>query len=180
MFQNDTYMLNTVPSDCFGAILGMAMQEAGFESYRSFEHYIQEQGITDITYRRLSEYCNGIYTPPMEKARLLLDVLDYSISDQELISCLKANREYSKLRPRNYRKKEDKEIRIFARLKLSKLMPHQLPDRTALLLSERIEDLCGAPNAYTEYVQALIAKDLSEYILNKDFIITQREESDEA
>ncbi|GEM_PF-1920945 len=170
MFGNDYEELNSVPSNCFGALLGMAMLVNEIETYRQFQGILEQKGIYGISERRISEYCNGMYTPPFEKAKQMLEVLNYSITDSELLEALRANREYAKIRPKSYRRKDDREIRISVRLKLSKIMPDQPADRTALIMDERIEHLCGSRNNYTDYIQALINKDLSEYILNLDSI----------
>ena len=177
MFYNEFDELTVVPKECFGAILSVTMIDAGIETYREFHRMLEKAGITDITAKRISEYCKGIYTPSFLKAKQMLNVLDYSITDNDLIASLNANKEYAKMRPKSYRRKGDKEIRISVRLKLSKIMPKQDVDRVSLIMDERIEHLCGSKNNYTEYIQALIAKDLDEYILSKESIKNVREDA---
>ena len=63
---------------------------------KSLERLLQENGIEDINFRRISDYVNGQYTPPYTKAKHLLDVMGYSMTEEELVGSLEANKEYIK------------------------------------------------------------------------------------
>ncbi len=163
----NSFMMEPIPKDCFGAYLERAIIECEhpLDSYRAIAAFLKENGVTDIDERRVAEYCKATFTPPYEKAKHMLDALGLSVEDEELITALERNRAYAKAQRQGYRRKSDQELRISVRLKLSQLQPDWEPDRTALLLGQRIEQLYGSKSNYREYLQALIRKDLSEAIL---------------
>ncbi len=170
IFANDIGEQSLVPSYCFGAILQKAMYEYGtLKSYRDFQNLLLSKDI-DINEKRIAEYSRGEYTPPLEKARAMLNCLEYEISEEELLDSLRANRAYSKTRVKGYRVKGDREISINTRVKMSTLLPEVDPDRTILLLQNRIFTLFGGSGNYSDYVRALISKDLKELILDEDTI----------
>lgn len=156
--------MNYVSSDCFSGILTQAMQAYGV-GCRRFEEILSSKGITDISFKRISDYSNGIHTPSFERAKTLLTALDYPISDQALMDALTLNRELIK-EETEYVNVGNKEIRRTIRIKLKRLLPGKTEEETERFLWQRISDLCGDEKQLSLYVQGLIAKDLQEYILS--------------
>lgn len=144
------------------------MIEYGIDSYVDFETRLQEAGYTGISKKRISEYCNAKFTPSYEKAKILFNFLEWDMTDEEIIASLQANKEYIKSRQDVYRRAGDKELRISVRLKCSKILPDVSPERTGVILAERIKYLTGKSNDYVDYLQALISKDLNEYLLSAE------------
>lgn len=176
MFQNEREML--IPTHTFASMLRLAMREADIESYAAFETLLKENDVLSITDERIREYCNLIYTPSFEKAKQLFSVLDFDIDDDDLRVALQENRDYIKNNPKEYKKKNDREIRISVRIRLSRLLPQKSPQNIEAILSRRIEQLCGDGTKYTEYIQALIAKDLQAATLDDEFLEYMRNEEE--
>ena len=158
--------MNYIPSTCFSGILTEAMQSSGVGG-RKLEAILKENGIDDISYKRISDYANGIHTPSFEKARDMLRVLEYSIDDESLLEALKQNREIIK-QESDYVLSGSKEIRRTVRIKLKKLLPEKEPEQTEQYLWNRIADLYGDEKQISLYIQELISKDLKEYILARE------------
>ena len=158
--------MNYIPSTCFSGILTEAMQSSGVGG-RKLEAILKENGIDDISYKRISDYANGIHTPSFEKARDMLRVLEYSIDDESLLEALKQNREIIK-QESDYVLSGSKEIRRTVRIKLKKLLPEKEPAQTEQYLWNRIADLYGDEKQISLYIQELISKDLKEYILARE------------
>ena len=156
--------MNYVPSECFSVILTQAMQAYGV-GCRKFDEILVESGITDISYKRISDYSNGIHTPSFERAKALLSALEYPIDDKTLMNALKLNREMIKDEA-DYVSVGSKEVRRTIRIKLKRLLPDKTEEETERFLWQRITDLCGDEKQLSLYVQGLIAKDLQEYILS--------------
>jgi len=158
--------LNYSRSDCFSGILQVAMDSYGV-GCRRFQTILESRGINDITYKRISDYSNGVHTPSFEKARVMLNVLEYPIEDEELIQSLKLNKELIK-EEAEYMTSGSKEVRRTIRIKLKRLLPGQTPEETERFLWQRISDLCGDEKQLSLYIQGLISKDLQEYIVSKE------------
>ena len=134
--------MNYIPSNCISGILSEAMASYGVGCKR-FEEILQDHGIEDISYKRISDYCNGLYTPSYEKARVMLETLEYPISDDELTEAIQLNRELIKAES-EYVAADSKEIRRTIRIKLKRLLPEMTPEETERYLSQRVADLCGS------------------------------------
>jgi len=156
--------MNFVSSNCFSGILTQAMQAYGV-GCRRFEEILKSNDIYDISYKRISEYSNGIHTPSFERAKTMLIVLEYPIEDEALTEALTINREQIKEESR-YVNTGNKEIRRTIRIKLKRLLPGKSEEEVERFLWQRIEDLCGDEKQLSNYIQGLIAKDLQEYILS--------------
>jgi len=157
--------LNYIPSTCFSGILQQAMQSYGVGG-RKLEKILKDNGIDDISYKRISDYSNGIHTPNFERAKALLTVLEYSIDDDTLLEALRLNREIIK-NESEYILSGSKEVRRTVRVKYKNLLSDKEPEQTEQYLWNRIVDLYGDEKQFSTYVQDLIAKDLKEYILEK-------------
>lgn len=153
----------------FKDILTVVMEDYGI-GIRKLEEILVDQGITDINFRRISEYKSGKFTPSYEKAKILLNALDYSISEEELLESLKENRESIKFEE-EYIMTEQKEIRRTIRIKLKNIMPDEEPEVAERYLKERIASIFGDEKNLSNYIQSLIAKDLQQYIIDKEDIL---------
>ena len=164
--------MNYIPSHCFSGILSEAMEVYGVGPKR-LELLLQDRGIEDISFKRISEYANGLHTPSFERARVLLQALEFPISDEVLLEALRLNRELIR-EENNYVSDHSREIRRTVRIKLRPLLPGRTAEEAERFLWDRIQDLCGE-RQLSLYLQNLIAKDLREYIINREEI-TQDEE----
>ena len=176
MFQNEREI--KIPTQTFASMLRLAMREADIESYAAFEKMLISQGVRNISEERIREYCNLVYTPSFVKAKQMFDVLGFNLGEDELDQSLQANRDYIKNNPREYKKKDDRELRISVRIKLSKLIPHKSPQSVEVILLKRIEQLCGDGKKYTDYIQALIAKDLQAASIDEEFLKIIKEDAE--
>lgn len=150
----------------FSDILDAAMKDYGV-GVRKFEEVLEEQGITDINFRRISDYKNGNHTPTYDRAKLMLQTLEYDISEEELLEALKENREEIKSQE-SYLSSEAKEVRRTIRIKLKRLIPDTEPEEVERFLQNRIEELYGDSTRISDYIQSLIAKDLQQYIIDRE------------
>lgn len=158
-------------SESFAALLRDAMERAGVGG-RRLEDLLHDAGIHNISDKRISEYCNALHTPSYEKARQLLDVLDYPLSDQELLESLRRNRELIRegsAMGGSY--DPNRELHTTIRIKLRKLVPGQSAEENERYLHERVLELFGREKSLSDYIQWLIAKDLSESVISREDII---------
>ena len=158
--------MNYIPAESFAGILSAAMDAYGVGCKR-FEEILQDRGVDGIKYKRISEYRNGHFTPSYEKARLMLDALEFPISDEDLIRALDLNRSLIK-EEQSYYVTDSKELRLSVRLKYRNILREYTPEETELFLRQRIADLFGDDKYKSQYIERLIAKDLKEYIIDKE------------
>lgn len=149
----------------FSDILDTAMTDYGV-GVRKFEEILNENGIYDIDFRRISDYRRGTHSPSYDRAKILLENLEYDISEKELLNSLKENREDIKNQD-IYLNSDAKEIRRTIRIKLKRLLPDKEPEEIERILLERIGLLFDDEKQISNYIQSLIAKDLQEYIVDK-------------
>ena len=97
----------------------------------------------------------------------MLNILEYDISEEELLEALRENRENIK-EQEEYLNSESKEIRRTIRIKLKRLIPGVEPEEAERFLTERIEELFGEGNQISNYIQSLISKDLRQYVIDKE------------
>lgn len=142
------------------------MEEAKIKSYVDLQKRLEEKGYPVIDKRRISEYINGTATPTFEKARMLLNALEFEMSDEDILYSLKVNQKYNRIIKQNCNC--EKELRCSLRIKISKLLPDKNPYETQRYLHDRMKDLFGNENSYTEYITSLIKKDLQEFIISKE------------
>ena len=155
-------------TESFRDILLVAMDEAGVKC-KGLEDLLQERGIDNITLKRLSEYKNGVSTPPFEKAKTILEVLDWEVDDDYLIASLSKNRENIKS-DQTYLPERNRFLHKQLRIRYRSIMPDEEPEVCERFLSERVKEITGNENDITQYIRVLIAKDLNEFILNKEDI----------
>lgn len=161
--------MNYIPSECFSGLLAEAMEAYGVGPKR-LEGLLQDRGITDISFKRISEYANGLHTPSFERARVLLQALEFSIDDEALLEALRLNRELIR-EETEYMSDRSREIRRTVRIKLKPLLPGRTAEESERFLWSRIEELCDGERKLSLYIQNLIAKDLREYIISREEII---------
>lgn len=159
--------MNYIPSNCFSGILAEAMEAYGVGPKR-MEGLLLDRGIDDISFKRISEYANGVHTPTFERARLLLQALDFSIDDEALLEALRLNRLLIR-EEAEYMSDRSREIRRTVRIKLHPLLPGHTAEEAERFLWSRIEELCGE-HQLSLYLQNLISKDLREYIISREEI----------
>ena len=159
--------MNIAPSDCFSSILTYAMDQYMVGGTRLSE-ILKDRGL-DISKKRISDYMNSVRTPSFEKARAMLNVLEYPISDEQLIDALDKNRKF--IKEEAYFVSDSRETIKSVRLKFKNILPELYPEETSTLLDERIEMLFGDKKAFSSYIQKLIGKDLREYILTKEEVL---------
>ena len=158
--------MNSLPSGSYSAILHEAMESFGV-GCRAFEELLIKKGYDDISYKRISEYMNGLHTPTFEKAKIMLSVLDFDIEDGELMEALKINRQAIKEESK-YLLSDSREIRRTVRIPLGKLIPDKGAEEAETILKQRIEDLYGDERQISLYLKSLVSKDLQEFILTKE------------
>ena len=151
----------------FSQLLKAAMDIAGVGSTK-LEELLKENGIENISNKRISEYVRAVSTPDLEKARALMDTLNFPIHDDDLKDSLQYNRELIR---------QEKEESTSDRGEYARLLNVHIrlrcisPDHSALQnerrISERVLGLYGDRNA-ARYVEELIAYDLKNNILEGD------------
>lgn len=159
--------MNIIPGNCFSGILAGEMMINNIGAKR-LEGLLWDRGIENITYKRISEYANGLHTPSFEKARALMQALEYDISDDELLEALRLNRELI-LEEKDSIYDYSREIRRTVRIRLHPLLPGHSAEETERFLWNRINELCGE-HQISLYIQNLIKKDLQEYIISREEI----------
>lgn len=159
--------MDVISKKRFSVILADAMVINNIGATR-LEGLLRDRGVVNITYKRISEYANGLHTPSFEKARALMQTLEYDISDDELMETLRLNREKI-----NEEKESiydySREIRRTIRIRLRPLLPGHTAEETERFLWNRINELCGE-HQISLYIQNLIKKDLQEYIISREEI----------
>ena len=159
--------MDVISKKRFSVILADAMVINNIGATR-LEGLLRDRGVENITYKRISEYANGLHTPSFEKARALMQTLEYDISDDELMETLRLNREKI-----NEEKESiydySREIRRTIRIRLRPLLPGHTAEETERFLWNRINELCGE-HQISLYIQNLIKKDLQEYIISREEI----------
>ena len=136
---------------------------------KSLERLLLEYGVEKINFRRISDYINGQYTPPYTKAKQILDVLGYSMSESELIDSLNANKKYIR-EINDYKKEKKSEYQTSIRLRLKNILPGREPEYVQFMLENRIVELYGNEGKLSIYIQDLIAADLQRFILEREDI----------
>ena len=119
----------------------------------------------DITSKRLSEYQNGLCTPDFKKAQAILLELGFDFSANEIIESLELNKEVCKT---NKAYTADLYKFVSVRVLLKKLIPNLEPEQIETILNDRIINLYGDKTKISNYIHDLIAKDLNEFILEKE------------
>lgn len=147
-------------------VLSGTMEDAGI-GVKKLEDILIDKGIYDINFRSISDYKNGIHTPSYAKAKILLDALDYKVSEDELLAMLKQNKDDIKTN-NSYIYSDNIELRRTIRIKLKRLLPGVEPEVAERYLTDRIQSIYGDKTRLSSYINNLISKDLKQYILEED------------
>jgi len=153
----------------FSLLLKNAMDDYGVGSTKLAE-ILQERGIDNITNKRISEYVRAVSTPSLEKAKLIMDALEFPIEDEILNGSLKLNRELIK---------EEREEQSFleisgygrtlnVHIRLRNLIPGQDALDNERRVMDRVNELYGKHDV-VKYVEKLISADLQQSILKGEF-----------
>jgi len=159
--------MNFYPLNSFSGILSTAMDRYGVGGTRFAEILKDKDPTLTISHKRISDYLNGKHTPSFERAQLMLKVLEYPISDEELKDALIENRRIIK-EETDYTPSEDKELVRTIRFKLKRIVPDVEPEQAERILWERIQSLYDGKNNISAYVQSLVTKDIAEFIVSKE------------
>lgn len=150
----------------FSLLLKKAMEEYGVGSTKLAE-ILKEQGVNNISNKRISEYTRAVSTPSLEKAKVIMSVLEYPIDEEDLKESLALNRELIRdehmqdtiaLESNNYARA------LVVRVRLRNITPGQPTIDTERRVMDRARDLFGTQDI-ARYVEKLISKDLQEDIL---------------
>ncbi|GEM_PF-2930405 len=133
------------------------------------EELLQERGVYNISYKRISEYIRSVSTPSLEKAAALMNALEFPIDRQSLSESLELNRELIR------EEREEQELLLgsgYSRtlnvhIRLRNLMPERSPLDSERRVLERVNELYGSGDI-VRYVESLIAFDLKNSILKGD------------
>lgn len=156
----------------YSILLGRVMSDYGVGSVR-LEEILKEHGIGNISFRRISEYLRNVSTPPFDKARAIMDVLDFPINDEELRASLAFNRELirEEKEDEEYTRGYSKYIKTKIRLKNIEVRKGSVSTQTEKILKDRIVQLYGNENNLSAYIEQLIREDLNKNIIGGDDII---------
>ena len=149
----------------FSLLLKSAMEDYGVGPNK-LEEILREQGVENITNKRISEYTREVSTPSLEKAEIIMKALEYPIDDDTLKESLDLNRmlikEERKENELNERSSYGRTLTVHVRLR--KLVPGLLPLEAEARVISRIRELYGDEDV-VNYVEKLIAADLQQSIL---------------
>ncbi len=154
--------------DTFQEVLSDAMRKKSIKTAREFERYLFKAGIDYIKFRRIAEYKQGVVVPPFEKAKVMLDSLEYDITEDKLIRILSNSK-----KSLSSTKEEMAGGQSFRKTK-SVTLNYKIIDKTKdadavnTIIEERIEELFGNKSSFSAYINLLIKKDYNEYILNRE------------
>lgn len=145
----------------FSEILDAHMTAGGF-NVRSFTKFLNEKGI-NVSPQRVSDYRNCSATPSYERARQILDALEYSMSEKDLIDSLKQNKDIYK----SYEYKREDFLKASVSLKLKAIFPDKDVMETKRIVLDRIKELYGENGSFNTYLTDLVINDLHHSTLDK-------------
>ena len=154
----------------FSELLSEAMDLADCTSDKELESLLKSSGNFNISRSSITQYHSGMIIPPFLKAKAILDVLEYSMDDQELTEVLEESKENSKQVKELYGYAADEKARKTVVLNYGQLMRGYESFESMEILNKRIEELYGNETSFSAYVNSLIRKDLAEYIISKEEI----------
>lgn len=139
----------------FNQILRDAMKSGGY-NLTMLEEKLRENGIENITVKRISDYLRRERTPSHEKARVLMDTLEWPISEEDLDDALRLNREIIR-----EEKRDDftPDSIISVPIHLRKIIPDVQCD-AGQLIRDRVREFYGDERSLSKYVEMLIRRDL--------------------
>lgn len=136
-------------------MLRNAMKAGGY-SPKKLEDKLRESGISNITVKRISDYLRNERTPSHEKARVILDALEWPITEEDLDDALRLNRETIREEKReNY----TPDSIISVPIHLRKIITDGQQD-AGQLIKGRVREIYGDERCISRYVEMLIRRDL--------------------
>ena len=111
-----------------------------------------------ISYPALSSYKNFNTVPPLDRARAILNVFNYPISDDELLEILA----YSKKELKEYNEDDDKLYRKSIRIVPSDIQANLTRQALEQIITSRVLDVDPENGNINKYITELIKKDLYE------------------
>ena len=152
----------------FGELFSDLVTLSGYTTVRRVAGVLNDNGVEDIDFRRVSDYMKGTRVPKHKKAASILRALDYEISDMDLEDLLDYSRDESR---KTNMELADMRSRLSTRavyIDFSKLMEGFESEEAKLLMNNRIVEIYGDEKNASRYVNDLIRKDLEEYILESE------------
>lgn len=165
--------MSFIPSESFSGILSAAMDASEIGPVNFSAILADKDPTYSIDVRRIREYINGSHTPPFDKAKFMLQTLDYDISDEDLRKALQINKMLVKERS-EYKPFSDKEILCSVRIKFKNIFGKDytdgklLPEEAERKFWDRVNSLSDGTNSLSKYIQALVTKDIREYLIDKE------------
>ena len=155
----------------FSMLLNDSMTAVGILNHRRLEEYLLEQGITGVTYKRVSDYLNDERVPSPELGQKILFALGEEYTLEEMREIVEYSKTVSKEKREELsiiRSQKERKVVNIDYGRLVKGLTHY--EAKAVLLA-RIEEICGKENDFSTYVMNLIKKDLQEVILSEEDVI---------
>lgn len=149
----------------FSLLLKTAMDDFGVGPNK-LEEILRQRNVFNITNKRISEYIRAVSTPSLEKAKIIMEALEFPIDEESLRASLELNRALIK---------EEKEEQLLigtsgygrtmnVHIRLRNLIPGQSTLDTEQRVISRVRELYGTQDI-VKYVEKLIATDLQQSIL---------------
>lgn len=152
----------------FGELFSDLITLSGYKTIRRVAGVLNDNGVEDIDFRRVSDYMKGTRVPKHKKAASILRAMDYEIGEEELEDLLDYSRDESK---KTNMELADMRSRLSTRavyIDFSKLMEGFESEEAKLMMNNRIAEIYGDEKYISKYVNDLIRKDLEEYILEAE------------
>jgi len=151
----------------FSILLKNVMQDAGVGSAR-LEEMLCDEGIHNITFRRLSDYLRNVATPPLHKAKEMMKCLDFPITDEELEASLELNRELIREEKKeNLLNGYNLSVNVNVKMRKIEFRKNATALETQQFLYSRVKELYGDEGYLNAYVERLIREDLSMNIIGQ-------------
>ena len=134
---------------------------------KEMEELLKERGVSDISYKRVSDYRRGLHIPAFERAKAMMEALDIPITDEQLLTALKNDKERRKRDVRN-QITDNVFFKSAVRFKPGELLDGCDEDTALEILHARMKELYGSDSQFSAYVTELIRKDLEQYIVEAE------------
>lgn len=140
--------------DSFSVVLRQLIDYSEL-SMRDLAAELKQSG-SNISYPALAAYKNYYSVPPFDRARQILDMFQYEISDDELIAML----EYSRSELKSMREDNYSVIQQGLRIPASQFGQSYNAIQVRDIIDQRIEELLPENGNFNAYVTYLIKNDL--------------------
>ncbi len=161
-------MENSQSAQTFAELFSDLISLSGYRTVRRVADVLNDAGIGDIDFRRVSDYMKGTRVPKHKKAAAILRAMDYSIGESELEDLLDHSREESKKLNMDLADVRSRLSVKAVSIDFSKILDGFASEEAKLMLNNRVSELYGDEKHVSNYVNDLIKKDLTEYILEAE------------